>query len=1180
MSTFILNEDAIFKDNETINGNLIVDGNETLTSTSNQLIFQPGGGSGTSFTITATNPTGSRILTIPDPGANGNIIISSANNIFTNNNTFSGSTTFSGPFTTTNTISSTYTNSSSESVIVTIDSDGYVINGNNFSSSVLYNVFAVIASSNSGGNVFQIRQSNYNSSNGAGVWSMRVGGTESHTGSNGLSYGDVEFAAYGLSSSFATNAIGTTTVGGYPGNFQGNATDGALLINGTTDGTSNQLKLMTFYSGNNGSSAKIWDVNLDNTTTTNSQGDVDFYETKSSASRLLLKGNGTGYVGINNSNPQYTLDINGNLNCSSTLTLPSTSNQIILGTTDTITISGAVPSASRIYTIPDAGGNGNFVIDIDNITFSGNDTFSGDDIFSGNNTFSGINTFTNENIYGDGVQNPSSAPVASVVSNTSSVLTGTYNYQITFLNNNNLETGVSATSNSVTYASGSTSGSITFIVGPSNVSKRNIYRNKSTALTPLYLLTTIADNTTTTFADNIADTSLGVAAPSTNSTFPIQTLNGNLTLTDQYNQLIVGSGQTSTLTIPIPSANRIYTIPDAGADGNIVIDYANNTFSGANNFGNGIHDPIDAAGITATGTGILDGTYVWAYTFINTINLETGLSPNGPDGSQTLGGQVIANQSAEVFFDVGPSNTIARNLYRSKTNTTSPLYFLTKINDNTTTTYVDNTADTSLGAQAPSSNSTNLNQNINGSLTLSDFYNQLTFGTGTTIVIDVNTPTSDRVYTLEDVGQDSNIVVDNGSFTFSGTNTFSGKNTFNNSDTFNGENIYGNGVNGPQNQPSVSAVASGPLTGTYNWAYTFVNVNGLESDLSPVSVALTLSSQYGLVDFIVGPSNVSARKIYRNLNGSLTPLALVTTINDNTTTSYQDGVADTNLGAAPPSSNLTNLTQTLNGTLALTDIDNQLIIGSGTTTTVSVNTPSANRVYTLPDAGANGNIVIDSANNTFTGNTTINKMIDLTIYNNATTGMKFEGVNVTQIYEMGSTSDTNWAIYNSTSTNYPIYITPSTVNFFNSTAGSDSVNVTGTLSTSSNTSIGGTLTTSGAASIGGTLTSKYAIFNNALASSHNGTSQGILYVVNPEQGNYYKKIIFYAINYQTTDTYMFTPNTGITTFCCVSVNTSSLTVTFNIAGPNSSTGGAGTSITISAASATIIYTGVIEITGF
>lgn len=50
------------------------------------------------------------------------------------------------------------------------------------------------------------------------------------------------------------------------------------------------------------------------------------------------------------------------VNASQQLLLPKTSNQIIIGTTNTVTISSSAPASSRTYTIPDAGANASFVM--------------------------------------------------------------------------------------------------------------------------------------------------------------------------------------------------------------------------------------------------------------------------------------------------------------------------------------------------------------------------------------------------------------------------------------------------------------------------------------------------------------------------------------------------------------------------------------------------------------------------------------------------------------------------------------------------------------------------------------------------------------------------------------------------------------------------------------------------
>jgi hypothetical protein len=52
-------------------------------------------------------------------------------------------------------------------------------------------------------------------------------------------------------------------------------------------------------------------------------------------------------------------------------TLAATTNQLVLGVTHTTTLSSTAPSASRVYTIPDAGGAANVMLDAGNYTVTG-----------------------------------------------------------------------------------------------------------------------------------------------------------------------------------------------------------------------------------------------------------------------------------------------------------------------------------------------------------------------------------------------------------------------------------------------------------------------------------------------------------------------------------------------------------------------------------------------------------------------------------------------------------------------------------------------------------------------------------------------------------------------------------------------------------------------------------------
>jgi len=99
--------------------------------------------------------------------------------------------------------------------------------------------------------------------------------------------------------------------------------------------------------------------------------------------------------------------------------------------------------------------------------------------------------------------------------------------------------------------------------------------------------------------------------------------------------------------------------------------------------------------------------------------------------------------------------------------------------------------------------------------------------------------------------------------------------------------------------PTVAVGASPGLTGDYYYKVTFVDTDG-ETVASAASAMVQPSNQsVDLSDIDIGPDGTTARKIYRTAAGGST-YKLVTTINDNTTTTYNDTVADGSLGATLP----------------------------------------------------------------------------------------------------------------------------------------------------------------------------------------------------------------------------------------------------------------------------------------
>ena len=95
---------------------------------------------------------------------------------------------------------------------------------------------------------------------------------------------------------------------------------------------------------------------------------------------------------------------------------------------------------------------------------------------------------------------------------------GVYKYLTTNVDNNGGET-LAGTSASITTTTNNQAVSLSAIAtGPTGTAKRNIYRTK-VGLSVFLLLTTLNDNTTTTYTDTIADASLGSTSPPAHPSF-------------------------------------------------------------------------------------------------------------------------------------------------------------------------------------------------------------------------------------------------------------------------------------------------------------------------------------------------------------------------------------------------------------------------------------------------------------------------------------------------------------------------------------------------------------------------------------------------------------------------------------------------------------------------------------
>ncbi len=251
-------------------------------------------------------------------------------------------------------------------------------------------------------------------------------------------------------------------------------------------------------------------------------------------------------------------------------------------------------------------------------------------------------------------------------------------------------------------------------------------------------------------------------------------------------------------------------------------------------------------------------------------------------------------------------------------------------------------------------------------LTLTDIVNQIVLGTGNTITLNAPTPAASRVYTTPDVGLDASFVMTEGAQTINGIKTFS--------DTV----VFLSGF----------SLASLTLTDVTNQL-----TMGTGNTVTLNAPTPGANRTYTLDDIGTNASFVMNNGV-QSINGAKTFLTS-TTFNGEIINSLGNsqflltfGGTSVTLNVAAPAANrvytmtdvLSNAnfimsegTQTINGlktfSSAITDsaATNQLVLGGVTNITINAPAPAASRVYTLPDVLANANFILSEGVQTING---------------------------------------------------------------------------------------------------------------------------------------------------------------------------------------------------------------------
>lgn len=217
--------------------------------------------------------------------------------------------------------------------------------------------------------------------------------------------------------------------------------------------------------------------------------------------------------------------------------------------------------------------------------------------------------------------------------------------------------------------------------GPTGTTKRNIYRSKVGTSTPLYLVGTINDNTSTTFTDTLADASL-VTAHSGHSSFGgtviFKSASGQINLTLYPDGTFAGIGGTTSFGTTIVNGNltvsgEVFTagrLSRTTAGDIIDATTAANTFikaATAINFQvpNGTTiGSINSAGLTLGSKGLTCG----ALTATGSVNIQGGVL-NFSSGTTITAANLTFSGTGSLFAN---SLTVNGTLFVSPTNTSTP----------------------------------------------------------------------------------------------------------------------------------------------------------------------------------------------------------------------------------------------------------------------------------------------------------------------------------------------------------------------------------------------------------------------------------------------------------------------------------------------------------------------------
>lgn len=377
----------------------------------------------------------------------------------------------------------------------------------------------------------------------------------------------------------------------------------------------------------------------------------------------------------------------------------------------------------------------------------------------------------------------------------------------------------------------------------------------------------------------------------------------------------VTTGPVTTGTITAPSSAP--SLSSTGGTGNnyVSVTYAVTFYNGVGETTSGpsstdtliLGFSVPSASLTFINVGsgsIAAGSYTWYITGVNGSGAQTEVASLGGGGSGST-----FDMRLDFSSPTAAGGYSSYRFYRTTNGGSTPLY-VGQTASASDTSFTDNVPDGSLGVAGPTINST---------------YEQVALSS---IPIGGAGTTGRKVYATVPSGSQLKLlttIANNSATTYTDTNPWNQARLGANVPT---SNTTGTTVD--YNQVSLTAIPIGPSAVTARKIYRTTaggsqlkllatiadNVTTTYTD-STADGALganvpttntSVANQVSLTAISVGPSGTTQRKIYRTIAGGA-QLKLLTTIADNTTTTYTDSSADAALGANVPTSDTSGLTQ-------------------------------------------------------------------------------------------------------------------------------------------------------------------------------------------------------------------------------------------------------------------------------